>query len=621
MKIGIIDSGLDVRHKIFNKEQISGFGIFLKNNECKIVNDYHDNVGHGTAIAGIIHKSLPDDKLFIVKVFDNVLVTHEKVICKAIQICIENQVDIINMSLGIETQNPSSDLIELINLAYKNNIVIISAANNSPNIECYPAYFPTVFGVISGQIKNKREFGYIKNSPIEFIAKGTIQRVAWKNGEYNITGGTSYACPHFTVIVSDFKRKNIDLTINKIKLKLIDSANDKYIPTHVLNNSEFSQIGIYNKDIEEIGDRLFLDKINHPKINNILLFPISEKEINTLLEFSELGPYEKQILIDYPKMGNSKHDSKFNIIYRLPNLDELKLVDTFVLGYFHDHQFEANVKFGYELIELGIKNNKNFFVFDSRLEHKIKEQTKLFDYKGNIFIPKVDNQLLNDVMKLRFLPNLKTPVLAVIGTSNKQGKITTQLRLKEILEKEGYKVALVSTEPQGELLGACFSFPFGFNSTVTIKREDWSPFLRILLRAIQEFVKPDIILTGTQGCFIPRVAKNNLWGNELDALEYIHGILPDAFVCVLNPEDSVGLINEVTTTGKAFTKSETLFYTLTPWERNFDVSKSNKTRLLDENEYYEKLCFLRQELKKEVFNIKDTNKDEIILNKIQDFYN
>jgi len=620
MKIGIIDSGLDVRHKVFNKEKISGYGIYQKNDEYKITNDYHDEIGHGTGIAGIIHKSLPNEQLLIVKVFDKNLITHETVICKALQICIENNVDIINMSLGIETQNPSNDLISIINEAYKKNIIIISAANNSPNIECYPAYFSSVFGVISGNIKNKSEFGYIKNSPIEFIAKGTIQRVVWKNGDYNITGGTSYACPHFTVIVGNLRLNNSNLSISEIKQRLIDTSNEKYTPTHVLNNSEFAQMGIYNKDIEEVGNRLFNTKLECAKMNNILLFPISEKEINTLLEFSESGSLKKEILIDYPKMGNSKHTSKFNIINRIPNNEEIKSVDSFVLGYFHDHQFEANVKFGYELVELGIMYNKNFFVFDSRLEKKIKEIAKKFDYKGNIIIPKVDDFLFKDVMKLRFLPTLKTPVLAVIGTSNKQGKITTQLRLKEILEREGYKVALISTEPQGELLGACFSFPFGFNSTVEIKREDWSVFLRILLRAIQEFLKPDIILTGTQGCFIPRMARNNLWGSELDPLEYIHGVLPDAFVCVINPEDDIKLINSMVTTAVAFTKSKPLFYTLNPMERNYDRQEFNNTRILDDKEYDEKLSFFSQQLNSEVFNIMDTSKDEIFIKFIQDFY-
>ena len=619
MKIGIIDSGIDLKHKMLKDCQIKGKGIIFEDEKCIITDDFHDKIGHGTAIAGIVHKSLPDINLFIVKVFDEQLVTHEKVICKSLELCIENKVDLINMSLGIETQNPSNALVGWLKKAYELGIVIIAAANNTPNIECYPAFFPTVFGVISGKIKNRFEYGHLNNSSIEFVAKGSIQRVIWKEGGYNITGGTSYACPHFSVIVGKMMQTKEFCGIQELRKDLIEGANKNIYPIHSVGNIEFSEMGIHNVDTDKIGKKLFF-KLPMESKKNILLFPSSEKEINTLLEFPDLVIYNISLLIDYPKMGNLKHNKKFKIEHRLPTSEELENIDTLVLGYFHDHQFEANVKFGFDLVKLGLRYNKNFFVFDSRLKDVIQMIAKEFEYKGKIFLPNVTPSLYEDVKKLRFLPKLKTPVMAVIGTSNKQGKITTQLRLKQILENEGYKVALISSEPQGELLGACFSFPFGFQSTVQINREEWSGFLRILLRAVQEYIKPDIILTGIQGGFVPRVSKTKLWGSEMDALEYIHGILPDAFVCAINPEDDVNLINSVVSTAFAFTKSNTLFFQLNPAERNYDLQQNNSLKLLTKEEYRKKRQFFQTELSKEVLDIMDPTHDKQILNVVEEFF-
>lgn len=51
------------------------------------------------------------------------------------------------------------------------------------------------------------------------------------------------------------------------------------------------------------------------------------------------------------------------------------------------------------------------------------------------------------------LYRISTPVLAVCGTSSKQGKFTLQLELRKRFCEMGYKVGQIGTEPNSLLLG------------------------------------------------------------------------------------------------------------------------------------------------------------------------
>lgn len=47
---------------------------------------------------------------------------------------------------------------------------------------------------------------------------------------------------------------------------------------------------------------------------------------------------------------------------------------------------------------------------------------------------------------------LSVPTVAVVGTGSKQGKFTLQLQFKNFMEKLGYKVGFLSSEPNGNCL-------------------------------------------------------------------------------------------------------------------------------------------------------------------------
>ena len=124
MKIAIVDSGIDKQHKRLKNCKISGVFIDFRHKEgeqYELNESFNDELGHGTAIAGIIHKLIPEAELIGVKIFNEQPSVNERIIHRAIGWCIENKVDIINLSLGIETTNPNEELFKACERAYNEN--------------------------------------------------------------------------------------------------------------------------------------------------------------------------------------------------------------------------------------------------------------------------------------------------------------------------------------------------------------------------------------------------------------------------------------------------------------------------------------------------------------------
>jgi len=139
IKIAVIDTGVD-----FNHPDLFGWGP-----DGKVIGGYNfiqedepplDNNGHGTQVAGVIaadgEKSgvAPKAKILAYKVSEDGEGVSSELIIKAIQKAIEDEADIINISLGV---NKTDAKIErAVNLALEKGIVIVTAAgNDGPRLE------------------------------------------------------------------------------------------------------------------------------------------------------------------------------------------------------------------------------------------------------------------------------------------------------------------------------------------------------------------------------------------------------------------------------------------------------------------------------------------------------
>lgn len=120
IKIAIIDTGVD-----FNHPDLLGWGP-----DGKVIGGYNfihenqlplDTNGHGTQVAGVIAADgqivgiAPKAKILAYKVSENGEGVSSDLIIKAIEKAIEDEADIINISLGVNKTNPKID--RAVNLA------------------------------------------------------------------------------------------------------------------------------------------------------------------------------------------------------------------------------------------------------------------------------------------------------------------------------------------------------------------------------------------------------------------------------------------------------------------------------------------------------------------------
>jgi minor extracellular serine protease Vpr len=134
IRIGVIDTGINLEHPdFFNSDQLSRFlkGYdFVENDSIP-----QDTNGHGTQVTGIIAADgqligiAPKVEIFSYRVSSDGESVPSDLIIKAINRAVEDRVDIINISLGVNMTHAKID--NAVNNAIDHGIVVVAAAGNS----------------------------------------------------------------------------------------------------------------------------------------------------------------------------------------------------------------------------------------------------------------------------------------------------------------------------------------------------------------------------------------------------------------------------------------------------------------------------------------------------------
>ncbi|EFV72303.1 thermitase [Bacillus sp. BT1B_CT2] len=232
VKIAILDSGINKSHKEFNNITFYEFNAIAPSKSVK------DEYGHGTAIAGIIAAGGEEIKgisqnatLYDVKVLDSSGKGKVKDVVRGINWCIEQKVDIINISFGFEKDH--DELRNAINNALHNNIIITAASGNTLGLTVeYPAKYRGVLSISSFDEKLKIDPVSAKGK-IDFSAPGVNIKSIDKDGSYIKVGGTSFATAFATgaigCLISKKKisKENFHQTLKKYAVDLGSSGYDK----------------------------------------------------------------------------------------------------------------------------------------------------------------------------------------------------------------------------------------------------------------------------------------------------------------------------------------------------------------------------------------------------------
>ncbi len=233
VKIAVIDSGITQEHPDLKPINGFDFGDTDKPKESW----QKDGSGHGTHVAGIcaaknnevgILGFAPGSELNVLRVFPNA--SNSKLI-GALDWCIDNKIDVVNMSLGGKN---GSDLVrQRIQSCRENGVLLVAAAGNSGNNVLYPAAFSEVVAVsaigrfdsfpdnsshhahIGGQPIQSGDYfspGFTcRGEEIDVCAPGVAITSSVPAKGYAAWDGTSMACPHVSGFVARLLQMRNDI--------------------------------------------------------------------------------------------------------------------------------------------------------------------------------------------------------------------------------------------------------------------------------------------------------------------------------------------------------------------------------------------------------------------------
>lgn len=209
INVCMIDTPIDINHHSLRTSKIQRAELVSAGSA--------KNLQHGTEVAGIIISQnprigiSPDVNLLAVSAFttkaDNQRTSTASLIVKALDICIKQGADVINLSFA----GGKDRLVEkLINKAIQKGITVVSSAGNGgPTAKpAYPAAYPGVIAVTAvdhhkGLFKQANQGSYI-----DIAAPGVGIFTTAPNGSYHISNGTSLATAHVTGLIALLKSLN-----------------------------------------------------------------------------------------------------------------------------------------------------------------------------------------------------------------------------------------------------------------------------------------------------------------------------------------------------------------------------------------------------------------------------
>ena len=214
IKIAIIDTGVD-----FNHPDLLGWGP-----DGKVIGGYNfihenqlplDTNGHGTQVAGVIAADgqivgiAPKAKILAYKVSENGEGVSSDLIIKAIEKAIEDEADIINISLGVNKTNPKID--RAVNLALEKEIFIITAAgNDGPELKTIGSPGRNSGSVTVGATYNNLTSSLVATLEIDEKPYTVIPMVGSSKLDNGITGKIIFAGYGK---IKDFEKLNVENAI------------------------------------------------------------------------------------------------------------------------------------------------------------------------------------------------------------------------------------------------------------------------------------------------------------------------------------------------------------------------------------------------------------------------
>lgn len=231
IKIAVMDSGVAVTDDLSIKEHVN----LIDNEEANVF--FEDTTGHGTSVASVIVAQSngqgvsginPDAEVYSVKVLDDCNSSDLYTVVSGIYWCINNEMDIINMSFGTNCYSKILDMA--VQDAADAGILMVAAAGNS-NINQqdqsaidYPAALEQVLAVGSSTEKGTVSYTSSLGKELELFAPGEEVPATGIFEDIVCVNGSSMSAPHVTGLASILWAKDTSKTSGFIRGLLNYSA-------------------------------------------------------------------------------------------------------------------------------------------------------------------------------------------------------------------------------------------------------------------------------------------------------------------------------------------------------------------------------------------------------------
>ena len=191
VRLGLIDSGVDVTHEVFS-------GVRIQQHGCSSPVPAE----HGTAVASLMvgrasafHGAAPGSALYTVDVFCG-LATGGAVdsVAEAFAWLLHEQVPVINVSLVGPPNRTLAGIVQ--NVVARGHLVVAAVGNDGPAAPpLYPAAWPGVVGVTAVDARQQVLVEAQRGAQVKFAAPGADMAAAQLHQGYALVRGTSFASP------------------------------------------------------------------------------------------------------------------------------------------------------------------------------------------------------------------------------------------------------------------------------------------------------------------------------------------------------------------------------------------------------------------------------------------
>lgn len=228
--VAVLDSGVRSDHPDFAGKIVSGYDFINKDS------DPQDEVGHGTAVAGIL-AAAGNNSLGIAGTAMDVAIMPVKVgdasgaplgtIVEGIYYAVDHGATVINLSLGTDTD--SAKLRDAVQYAYNNNVEVVAAAGNLSGGVAYPANYQHTISVAATTADGKDLASFSSRiSRVDVSAPGVgVYTTTWNKTSGNgwaAESGTSFATPIVAGVIALMRSVNPELTVEEVRQALTSTA-------------------------------------------------------------------------------------------------------------------------------------------------------------------------------------------------------------------------------------------------------------------------------------------------------------------------------------------------------------------------------------------------------------